>query len=144
MVPLRNVASRRRIYFKHTLIRYSINLPVMRFRRSIGFLSTVCVLSLTIGRSTSSCERSSVDLHRAVDAHASSDMDTKHHDRQEKPCKTATVVCCKAMTSCGFSLKLDGTISVGRAPSSGNELPTGPLQVAITHVSPPDPPPPKA
>jgi hypothetical protein len=116
----------------------------MRFRRSIGLLSTVCVLSLTIGRSTSGCERSSVDLHRGASAHASSHMDARHGDEHEKPCKTSTVVCCKAMTSCGISLKLERIVADYSGPSGRNQLPATLLLVAINHVSPPDPPPPKA
>jgi hypothetical protein len=71
-------------------------------------------------------------------------MHTKHGDEQEKPCKTSTVVCCKAMTSCGITLKLERIVAPYRVPAARNEPPATPLQVAINHVSPPDPPPPKA
>jgi len=76
--------------------------------------------------------------HGAVNA--ASEGRTKH----PKPCKSSAIICCQAMTACGLSARLSATVSTEDAFPADNQLPTDPGQAALSRITPPDPPPPKA
>jgi len=48
------------------------------------------------------------------------------------------------MTACGLSARLSATVSTEDAFPADNQLPTDPGQAALSRITPPDPPPPKA
>lgn len=62
----------------------------------------------------------------------------------QKPCTSATLECCQAMTSCGVSASLGRTVSSDHLVGGGAVLPSGPFQTPLRRVTAPEPPPPKA
>jgi hypothetical protein len=119
----------------------------MRFRRSLSLLSGLCALSLTLCPGNSGCENDRGESHATLPAtatqHAAMPMPSQDGNDQ-KPCGSAAVVCCHAMTSCGMSVQVSSTVSTIYDLPRGNCIPTVPFQTALTRILSPEPPPPKA
>ena len=116
----------------------------MQFRRAVAMLSGLCVLSLTIGRSESSCEQTKgVAAAASMDDHGGMHAQSQGAEQQHKPCKSSTVVCCDAMTSCGLAVQLT-PVSEQAVQTAESPVPSAPLQVALYRTTPPELPPPKA
>lgn len=118
-------------------------------RRFVGILAGTCALYLTVGavdapcadhgRDTTSNSGSAVMMH-----HGSHSESPAQKSQLPKPCKTAAIPCCIAMTSCGTTLALGAGAS-----SDPFQIRAGvvhPLHFAepLTRVAAPEPPPPKA
>lgn len=63
---------------------------------------------------------------------------------QHKPCKSSTIICCQAMTSCGLSVQLARTVPTDDVVLGDSQLPPARFQADLERISPPEPPPPKA
>ena|ERR1700680_467783 len=120
----------------------------MQFRRSVGILTGICALSLTLGRSSEGCEKGSLQSRTAA-AVTMSGHGGMHHQSPvdgggQKPCTSSTLVCCQAMTSCGVSASVGRTVSTDDLLPGGATLPATPFQTPLKRVTAPEPPPPKA
>lgn len=116
----------------------------MQLRRAVAMLSGLCVLSLTIGRMESSCEQTNgVPATASMDEHGGMHAQAQGAEQQHKPCKSSTVVCCDAMTSCGLAVQLTAA-STQAVRTADRAVPAAPLQVAPYRTTPPELPPPKA
>lgn len=119
----------------------------MRFRRSIASFAGICVLSLTLGRTTSACENTNRNIHTAASAtseHGGSHPLTPVDGQQQKPCKSSAVACCQAMASCGLSVQSARTVTTDDFLSGRCDLPPVRFQAVPSRITPPEPPPPKA
>jgi len=123
---------------------HSINLLRMELRRSVAILSAICALSLTLAPGNSGCGNQHSGIAAAAGEHGGMHTGSQGDREQQKPCKSSTVVCCQAMTSCGLSVQITNTVSTDDALLAENSLPPAPLQVALNRITPPEPPPPKA
>jgi hypothetical protein len=63
---------------------------------------------------------------------------------QPKPCKTAAIPCCVAMTSCGTTIALGAGISPNASQLEAQIVPTSHLAQPLSRIAAPEPPPPKA
>lgn len=127
-------------------IRYT---PFMLARRFIGVLSGFCVLSLTLGRVESGCERPSAQAPSAstsmtMTQHGGAQHGLPAKQQQHKSCDSSTVVCCQAMTSCGLTLALSRTASAGHELSAASRGSDVSLQTPASRIAAPETPPPKA
>src|SRR4051794_10375689 len=119
----------------------------MRFRRSVGTLSGICVLSLTLGLINSTCEGtngSSQSMTSAASGHSGMHTESPSDKEQQKPCKFSAVLCCQAMTSCGLSAQLARTVATQDVVPGSQTLPSASFRAVLSRITPPEPPPPKA
>jgi hypothetical protein len=63
---------------------------------------------------------------------------------QSKPCKTAAVPCCVAMTSCGTTIALDPGIFSNAFQCEAQIVAASRLAQPLSRIAAPEPPPPKA
>ena len=119
----------------------------MRLRRLTSLVSGICALSFTLGQGNVPCKNTS-----SMDSSAKSATTSEHSgmnqpsgdQTQQKPCESATAVCCQAMTSCGIAVSLSvQTARVEWAPADAGARPSL-IQIHLNFVIPPEPPPPKA
>jgi hypothetical protein len=63
---------------------------------------------------------------------------------QPKPCKTAAIPCCVAMTSCGTTVALDATVSSNTFQLETQIVAASLLAQPLSRIAAPETPPPKA
>jgi hypothetical protein len=63
---------------------------------------------------------------------------------QPKPCKTAAIPCCVAMTSCGTTIALDAGVSSNAFQPEAQIVSASHLAQPLSRIAAPEPPPPKA
>jgi len=119
-------------------------------RRVVGIITGICALYLTVGAVESPCTDHSRDAASASSAAPTAQHGSSHHGlparetHQPKPCKSAAVPCCVAMTSCGTTIGFgsDGS-SAAFAIAAQIVPPFHPAQ-PLSRIAAPEPPPPKA
>lgn len=76
--------------------------------------------------------------------------DGSHHEspaqksEQPKPCKTAAIPCCVAMTSCGTTIALGAGVTPNAFQTGAQIVPDSRLAQPLSRIAAPEPPPPKA
>jgi len=63
---------------------------------------------------------------------------------QPKPCKTAAIPCCAAMTSCGTTIALDPAVSPNASQIEAQLVTASHPAQPLSRIAAPEPPPPKA
>ena len=63
---------------------------------------------------------------------------------QPKPCKTAAIPCCVAMTSCGTTIALGSSVSSNAFQPEAQIVSPSLLAQPLSRIAAPEPPPPKA
>jgi hypothetical protein len=119
-------------------------------RRFVGILTGICALYLTVGAVDAPCvdhgRGSSSESGVAVMSH----HDGSHHELptqksdQPKPCKTAAIPCCVAMTSCGTTIALGAGVTPNAFQTEAQIVPACHLAQPLSRIAAPEPPPPKA
>jgi len=119
-------------------------------RRFVGILSGICALYLTVGAVDAPC----VDHGRGGPSESGTAVvphhDASHHESpaqqsdQPKPCKTAAIPCCVAMTSCGTTIALSADVSPNAFQIEAQIVPAFHLAQPLSRIAAPEPPPPKA
>jgi hypothetical protein len=119
-------------------------------RRFLGILTGICALYLTVGAVDAPCLDHDRDSSAQSAPTAMSHQSTHHEEPEQKggqpkPCKTAAIPCCTAMTSCGTTI-----IALGNDGSpdafwiEGRIAPASHLSQPLSRIAAPEPPPPKA
>ena len=118
-------------------------------RRLVGILAGICALYLTVGavdapcvdhgRDTTSESGAAVMMHHGGTTHES-----PQKSQLPKPCKTAAIPCCIAMTSCGATLALGAGTSPDAFQISAHVAHASQFAEPLSRVAAPEPPPPKA
>lgn len=118
-------------------------------RRLIGIVTGICAVYLTV------VVDAPCNDHSFGNASGSSVTVMPHHDgshhelpaqksEQPKPCKSAAIPCCVAMTSCGTPIALGGSASSTAFPIAVQIVPPFSLAKPLSRKAAPEPPPPKA
>jgi len=63
---------------------------------------------------------------------------------QPKPCQTAAIPCCVAMTSCGTTIALGAGLSSSASQTETQIVPASHRAQPLSRIAAPEPPPPKA
>jgi hypothetical protein len=119
----------------------------MRFRRLVGFLSGICVLSLTLGQVKATCENARAHLQSAaagaMAAHGAIDHQAPAPSQPQKSCTPSKFDCCKAMTSCGLSVSVKSAVAEREILVLVETRHRAAAEFPINVVSGPETPPPK-
>lgn len=123
--------------------------PFTRVRRLVGIVIGVCALHLTVGVLDAQCSDHSPDGSSIAVAPASSHNDTSHDElpaqgAHTKPCKSAAIPCCGAMTSCGATIALGTTDQSQTLATTTHIVPSLRFAQPLSRIAAPEPPPPKA
>jgi len=124
------------------------NTPTVR--RIVGIVTAVCALYLTVGAVESPCTDHSRDAASPSSAAPMAQHGSSHHElparetHQPKPCKSAAVPCCVAMTSCGTTIALGPDGSAAAFAIAGQIVSPFHLAQPLSRIAAPEPPPPKA
>jgi hypothetical protein len=118
-------------------------------RRFAGILTGICALYLTVGAVEAPCidhdwggpAGSVVAGMSHQDSHHES---SSHKSEQQKPCKTAAIPCCIAMTSCGATIALGAAGTSDTLSIEAQIVAASHLAQPLTRIAAPEPPPPKA
>jgi len=119
-------------------------------RRFVGILAGICALYLTVGAVDASCadhgrgtspESGTAVMPHHGDSHQESPAQNGGHP---KPCRTAAIPCCVAMTSCGTTTALAAAISQNAFRTKAHTVPASYLAQPLNRIAAPEPPPPKA
>ena len=119
-------------------------------RRFVGVLTGICALYLTVGAVDAPCvdrgQGSSSESGAAVMPHhgASHNESPIQKSDQPKPCKTAAIPCCVAMTSCGTTIALGAGAPSNALQIGAQIVPAYYLTQPLSRIAAPEPPPPKA
>jgi len=122
--------------------------PTMR--GFVGIVTGICALYLTVGAVDAPCND-----HSRGGISGSGVAAMPHHDgssnelpaqqsEQPKPCKSAAIPCCVAMTSCGTTIALGASVSSTVFPIAVQIVPSFHLAHPLGRIAAPEPPPPKA
>jgi hypothetical protein len=76
--------------------------------------------------------------------HGSHHQSPAKKGEQPKPCKTAAIPCCIAMTSCGTTIALGPAVSSNTFQIGAQVAPHSHLAQPLSRIAAPEPPPPKA
>lgn len=119
-------------------------------RRLVGIVTGICALYLTVGAAGILCTDHSrggvFESGMAVTTH----HDGSHHElpahksKQPKPCRSAAILCCVAMTSCGTTIALGASVSSAAFPIAAQPASYFHLAQPLSRIAAPEPPPPKA
>jgi hypothetical protein len=116
----------------------------MGLRRSAGLLVLLTMANLAFAGSHLVCERHSGGHHAAAESTMPA---TDHHDGTTSDKDPGNVParadCCQAVTSCAPGLSLAVVVASFEAVPDRSPLPRSIDEVPLTHLIPPDPPPPK-
>ncbi len=117
-------------------------------RRFVGILTGICALYLTVGAIDAPCadhdRGSSAASATVVMPHGSHHESPAQKNEQPKPCKTAAIPCCIAMTSCGTTIGLGSRASASAFQMRAQIVPPSRFSQPLSRVAAPEPPPPKA
>ncbi|HEX9605962.1 MAG TPA: hypothetical protein VF962_01915 [Gemmatimonadaceae bacterium] len=111
-------------------------------------MTGICALYLTVGAADLLC----TDHPRGGTAGVAvmTHHDGSHHglpaqkNEQPKPCKSPTILCCVAMTSCGTTIALGEGASSAAFPIAAQIAPYFYFAQPLSRTAAPEPPPPKA
>jgi hypothetical protein len=118
-------------------------------RRLVGILTGICALYLTVGAVEAPC----ADHNRGSFAGSAATVmshQNSHHESssqqsgQPKPCKTAAIPCCIAMTSCGTTMALGAGGASDALWIEAQIVASSHLAHPLSRIAAPEPPPPKA
>lgn len=119
-------------------------------RRLIGIVTGICALYLTVGIVDASCNDHSFGSASGAGVAATPHHDGSHHElpaqksEQPKPCKSAAVLCCVPMTSCGTTIAVGAHVSSSMFPIAAQIVPSFRAAQPLSRIAAPEPPPPKA
>jgi hypothetical protein len=118
-------------------------------RRIVGIVTGICALYLTVGAIDAPCND-----HLRRTGSELGDVSTLGHDGsghelpvqksdQPTPCKSSTVPCCIAMTSCA-TIAIAERAPLTLAPIANQYVSSFDLSKPLSRITAPEPPPPKA
>lgn len=127
----------------------------MSFRRFAGALTALLMLHLSLVASDAVCATHTTGHARnaqhqsAPGGESRADMSAQMahhgaHDQRQRPCETPSQAnCCQALASCGASFAASATRSL--PPARANALvPSSVIDIPLSELAAPEPPPPKA
>jgi hypothetical protein len=119
-------------------------------RRLAGIVTGICALYLTVGAVDAPCRDHSRDGSSGSSAVVMAHQNGTPHElpaqkgERPKPCKSAAIPCCVAMTSCGTTIALGASVSSAAFPIAAQIAPHFHLAQPLSRIAAPEPPPPKA
>src|SRR6266576_3188072 len=119
-------------------------------RRIVGILTGICALYLTVGAVEAPCNDHSRSASLGSSRAVTTPHDASHHKapvekrEQPKPCKTAAIPCCVAMTSCGTTVALGAPVFSSALLLADQIAPSFHSAKPLSRIAAPEPPPPKA
>lgn len=119
-------------------------------RRFVGIMTGICALYLTVGAVDASCNNHFRGGTSESGGAVMPQHDGSHHElpaqksEQPKPCKSAAIPCCVAMTACGTTIALAASLSSSAFPIVAQIVPSFHFAQPLNRIAAPEPPPPKA